>query len=67
MNKLIIIANGFDLIHHLKTDDISFFNWDVSNNFDGITRNISRHLKINVKMRNRVFNKTMCYKIPKSE
>jgi len=40
---------------------------DMSDNFDEITQNISRHFKNKVKMRNRVFNKTMCSKIPKSE
>lgn len=33
-------------------------------NFDQITQNISRHFKNKMKMRNRVFNKTLCQEIP---
>lgn len=42
MNRLVIIGNGFDIAHGLKTSYMDFINWYWDQRVDGFVGNISR-------------------------
>ena len=42
MNRLVIIGNGFDIAHGLKTSYVDFINWYWEQRVDGFVGNISK-------------------------